>query len=141
MIFKIFQDPCIFQFYWFQNFKWKIRIRTLLLPQSKDRNIKNIKNVQTLFELVVTLLPTETKNPESLTFCDDMVAAASQQASNYIMQILMKEDIINTLLSFWCWSQHDKLWIMISGYFKSILIESKERSKQKMYDKNKNNRR
>lgn len=71
-----------------------------MLPQSKDRNIKNIKNVQTLFELVVTLLPTETKNPESLTFCDDMVAAASQQASNYIMQILMKEDIINTLLSF-----------------------------------------
>lgn len=53
----------------------------------------------------------------------------------------MKEDIINTLLSFWCWSQHDQLWIMISGYFKSILIESKERSKQKMYDKNKNNRR
>lgn len=55
-----------------------------MLPQSKERNYKNIKNVQTLFELVVTLLPTETKNPESLTFCDDMVAAASQQASNYI---------------------------------------------------------
>lgn len=32
----------------------------------------------------MTLLPTETKNPESLTFCDDMVAAASQRASNYI---------------------------------------------------------
>lgn len=83
MAIKSFHDPCIFQFYWFQNFKWKLRIRTHLLSPSKERNNKK-KNIQTLFELVVTLLPTETKNPESLTFCDDMVAAASQRTSNYI---------------------------------------------------------
>lgn len=40
MAIKSFHDPCIFQFYWFQNFKWKLRIRTHLLSPSKERNNK-----------------------------------------------------------------------------------------------------